>query len=390
MAIDLLAERGVPLDRQRWSWKELVRPVLGKLDSDAFTRVRVLLMSALEAEAVRFTHAAARLYRGLRTDAVELRRVEQHQETLVAWLLPADLGPLELSVQIEQLAVELGAALTLAEPDGRLAEIYGHVVVEDLDHLYRFAALMDRLEGKDASVLLGGHTEIVPGRPTTRAHRHPLDDLERPYRREEATLATRLHALVATAIAARVRDVHLHAGPGFADPLARQLYAEIASVKAQHVVSLESLSDPDESMLERWLLHEASEAFGYWSCMLAESDTRVRGLWTQLFEQELAHVQHVAALYERHERRDPREVLDQKLRAPLRFEGHVEMLRALVRQDRGRDGGERERTLVYRRDVNAQGTPSEAVAAGWTWKPGTELAANGIRHTRTRKGRASS
>jgi hypothetical protein len=389
MAIDLLAERGTPLDRQRLSWKDMVRPVLGKLDSDAFTRVRVLLMSGLEAEAVRFAHAAARLYRGLRADVAPLRRVEQHQHTLVAWLLPADLTPLEVTIQLEQLAVELAAALALAEPDEDLAAVYRSGLLEDFDHLFRFAALMDRLEGKDAMALLGGYTDIAPGRPTTRAHRHPLDDLQRPYDRDRAPLVSRLHVLLMTAAAGRALDYFVHAGPSFADPLARQLFAEIASVKEQHVSQYESLSDPDESVLERWLLHEASEAFGYWSCMLGESDVRVRALWERLLDHELGHVHYVADLYERIERRDAALVLSEKLRAPIRFEGHRDMLRALVRQDDAARA-EPERSQAYRRAVNVDGTPSEAVAAGWTWKPGTELAANGIRHTRAAKRRASS
>ena len=42
MALDLLKDKGVPLARQRFTWKDLVQRPFSKLD-DAFTRVRVIL-----------------------------------------------------------------------------------------------------------------------------------------------------------------------------------------------------------------------------------------------------------------------------------------------------------------------------------------------------------
>jgi hypothetical protein len=39
MALDLRNERGVDLDKQRFTWREMVSPPISKLDDDAFTRV---------------------------------------------------------------------------------------------------------------------------------------------------------------------------------------------------------------------------------------------------------------------------------------------------------------------------------------------------------------
>ena len=60
MAIDLARERGVPLDRQTFNWRDLVRLPTSKLDDDAFTRVRVILMNGIESEAVALPARAAR------------------------------------------------------------------------------------------------------------------------------------------------------------------------------------------------------------------------------------------------------------------------------------------------------------------------------------------
>ncbi len=51
MAIDLLKDPGTALDRQRFTWKELVQNPISKLDDDAYTRVRVILMNGVELDA---------------------------------------------------------------------------------------------------------------------------------------------------------------------------------------------------------------------------------------------------------------------------------------------------------------------------------------------------
>ena len=46
---------------------------------------------------------------------------------------------------------------------------------------YRYSALLDRLEGKDANNILQSYSDILPGRPTVVEHRAPEDDVRRPY-----------------------------------------------------------------------------------------------------------------------------------------------------------------------------------------------------------------
>jgi hypothetical protein len=58
MAIDLLKDRGTPLEKQTLTWKDLTQPPYSKLDDDAFTRVRVILMNGIESEAIRFSTPA--------------------------------------------------------------------------------------------------------------------------------------------------------------------------------------------------------------------------------------------------------------------------------------------------------------------------------------------
>jgi rubrerythrin len=385
MGLDLLMDRGTPIERQRFTWKELVQAPISKLDVDAFTRVRIILMNGIEAEANRFMHAAARLYPTLQRPLAVVRRIEQHQQTLVNWLLPADQTPLETTIGYEQTAIEVTASLAAVEPDPYMAAVFRFGLLEDFDHLYRFSALMDRLEGKDAAAILQGYTDILPGRPTAIEHRHPLDDLREPYERERADLISKLHALTITAGENQTHDYYMTIGPQFPDPTARLLYAEIASIEEQHVTQYESLCDPTESALEKWLLHEATEAYNYWSCVEHEEDPRIRKVWERMLEYELGHVQAVARLFEDHERRDAQEVITRRIRRPITYVSHREFVRGVLRAevnlgadgihliDRTRDH-EPERTRRYRAECNREIQPSNVVAAGWVWQPGGELA----------------
>ncbi|MGE0548661.1 MAG: hypothetical protein AB7O24_10635 [Kofleriaceae bacterium] len=391
MALNLLRERGVAIDKQRFDWRDLAQPPISKLDCDAWTRVRIILMNGIESQSVRMSHAMARLFGGLREQLAIIRRVEQHQQTLVNWLLPADLTPIETTIGYEQVAIEVTASLAESEPDPYVASNFRFGLLEDFDHLYRFSALMDRLEGKDANAILQGYTDIIPGRPTTLEHRHPLDDLRYPYRRDRTHLQTKLNALTLVGGEHQTHDYYMTIGPMFPDPTARQLYAEIASIEEQHVTHYESLVDPNESALEKWLLHEACEAYNYWSCLEYETDSRIREIWERMFEYELGHVQHVARLFEDLERRDAAEVLDSAIRDPIKYESHREMVREVLRREVGLGASgpelvmreqEPERTRTYRAQLNAKLQPSNLVAGGWSWQPGGELATNGISKSR--------
>src|SRR3954463_4805306 len=225
MALEIMKERGVPLDKQVFTWREMAGPTYSKLNDDAFTRVRVILMNGIESEALRFGHACARMNGDLQVALARVRRIEQHQQTLVNWLNPADQSPLDTTIGFEQVAIEVTASLAQHEPDPYLAQVYRFGLLEDFDHLYRYSALMDRLEGRDANALLQSYTDILPGRPTSIEHRAPEDDGRRPYRRQDAAPLTKLNALTLMAGEHQTHDYYMNIGPTFSDPLARQLYA---------------------------------------------------------------------------------------------------------------------------------------------------------------------
>src|SRR3954468_11514908 len=224
MAVNLLTDKGTPIDRQRFTWKDLVQKPISKMNVDAFTRVRIILMNGIESESIRFSHGCARMNKTLQAPLAMVRRKEQHQQTLVNWLLSADHSPLETTIGYEQVAIEVTAALAQMEPDPYVAQVLRFGLLEDFDHMYRYSALMDRVEGRDANNILQSYTDILPGRPTSVEHRHPDDDLRRAYDRRTAAPVTKMNALTLTAAEHQTHDYYMTIGPTFSDPVARQLY----------------------------------------------------------------------------------------------------------------------------------------------------------------------
>src|SRR3954462_1666850 len=275
MTINLLKDKGTPLDQQRMSWRDMVGKPISKLDDDAFTRVRIILMNGVELDSIRTKQVALRCNADARVLLAQLMRVEQHQATTINWLLGADHSPIETTIGYEQTAIEVTASVAQLEPDAYMAQGFRYALLEDFDHLYRYSALLDRLEGKDANTITQGYTDIVPGRPTLVHHRSPENDLLDSYA-PDAALATKLHAITLTGGEYQTHDYYMNIGPVFADSLARQLYAEIASVESQHIVHYGSMLNPMETTLEKLLVGEACEVWNYAGCMEQESDPRLK------------------------------------------------------------------------------------------------------------------
>jgi hypothetical protein len=82
------------------------------------------------------------------------------------------------------------------------------------------------------------------------------------------------------------------------------------------------------------------------------------------------------------ERRDPGELLPTALPEPIAYKSQREYVRKVLEAEVDfRTHGTRfidksaepQRTLDYRNQLNSEGSPSQTVAAGYQWAPGTEL-----------------
>jgi hypothetical protein len=143
--------------------------------------------------------------------------------------------------------------------------------------------------------------------------------------------------------------------------------------------------DPAESPLEKWLLHEATEVYNYYSCMAYETNPRIKQVWERFCDYELGHLHMVMDLIKEIERRDPAELLPQILPEPIAYESHRQFVREVLNNEVNlRAAGTRfinaedeadqaPMSVAYREQMNSEGSPSEIVAAGYVWTPGTEL-----------------
>jgi hypothetical protein len=382
MAVSLLDAKGISLDQQKFTLSELVQKPISKLDDDAFTRVRIILANGLEQQANRLQHMCSQMSAELRPALAAVRRVEHHQQTMINWLLSSDHSPLETTIGYEQVAIEVTAAIAQQEPDPYLAQVYRFGLLEDFDHMYRYSALLDRLEGKDANNILQSYTDVIPGRATFDEHRHPHDDLRNHYDRATAEPISKMNAITIMSAEYQTRDYYMNIGPTFSDPVARQLYAEIASIEEQHVTQYGSIIDPHETLLEKWLLSEANEAYNYYSFVESESNPRIKAIWERFLEYELGHLALVKSLFEKHERRDASEILPKTLPDPIPFESQRKFVRETLKNEidlrtRGTEFVDRkqegQQSLEYRKHINSEGSPSNAVSQGYEWTPGTEI-----------------
>jgi len=376
MAFDPMEERGVPLERQLRNWSELNVTPYDTQAVHPYTRTRAILMNGIEVESIMNSHQTARHVTdvGLKQKLALVRRIEQQQQKAVNWLIPGEESNIAVTIGYEQVAVDLTAWVARNEPDPYLKQVYDFGLLEDFDHLYRYANLMDLMgESRKASEITGELTEIIPGRPTIFEHRHPHDDLRRPMTKVGADRQSVLNGLTLVAAEQQTMNYYMNVGNRPTDPLARALYLEIAQIEEQHVSHYESILDPTLSWMANWVLREFHECWLYWSCMVEEVDPKVRQLWELHLNMEIEHLKTAWEMMKVIDRRDPRELLpDTRLVTPMVFEPNKAYLRQLVAKEVDLTAYDSEfvpitalpeehRYFAYQAQVNAGGSPTEMV-----------------------------
>jgi len=375
MSFNPLEESGIPVEDQFRNWSELNVDPYDKIEVDPYTRARVILMNGIEVESIIFSHQFAR-----HTDNVELkqalalsRRVDQQQQKAVNGLNPGEQSPLETTIGYEQVAVDLTAWLARHEPDPMLKQALDFALLEDFDHLYRYADLYDLLDEGNASDLTQSLTEITPGRPTYAHHRHPHDEVRGHFSTHAVDPLSRLHVMTITAGEQQTMNFYMNHGTDWVEPIARGLYAEIAQVEEQHVTHYESLLDPLDSWMKQWVFHEYNEVYLYWSMMQQETDRRIKQIWELHCNMEIGQLRAAGELLRKYEGIEPIEILPPALPdTPVTFEPNKEYVREILasQYDLRTDGlgyatlqdlPKDHRYFRFQETMNSGGVPSEEV-----------------------------
>lgn len=274
-----------------------------KKAASPYTKTRIILLNGAEFEANWFLHQFSRNCNNndLRRDIALIRRHEQHQQKIISGLKPIDETDLETTIGYEQLAIDLTAILARHVKDDYVKDALNFALLEDFDHLYRFANLLETEQGINANDLTGGYTEITPGRPTVAEPRHPYDEINRHIAGEIADPFTKLVVSIITAGEQQTMNYYMNIAGFHPSEIGRKLYSEIAMIEEQHVTEYGSLMDTTCSWLENWLMHEYTECYLYYSCFEDETNEYIKDLFYKHYLQECGHLQYVANLLLKYE-----------------------------------------------------------------------------------------
>ncbi|WP_298726317.1 hypothetical protein [uncultured Ferrovibrio sp.] len=375
MAFNPLQERGIPIERQFRNWSELNVKPYDKETVHPYSRCRGIVMNGIEVEAVMFSHTMARHTADpkVKQQLALVRRAEAQQQKAINWLIPGNESTLEVTIGYEQVAVDLTAWVAQHEPDAYLKQVYEFGLLEDFDHLYRYANLMGLIESdKKAEKIVGALTEIMPGRPTIFEHRDPRDEIRRPMTALAADPQSILNALTVMAAEQQTMNFYMTIGNRPQEMLARGLYAEIAEIEEQHVSHYESILDPTASWLTNLVMHEYNECWLYWSFMEQEPDPRVKALYELHLNMEIEHLRLACEMMKQIEKRDPAEMLPKSLEQPLLFQENKDYVRQVLKDQIDLTSKEEKfvpisdlpddhRYFAYQQVVNEGGVPSEQV-----------------------------
>ncbi len=326
-------QKSCQIDESFKSWKEIYPKPYNKECTDPYTKTRIILMNGTEFEANWFSHQFARHCENmdLRREIALTRRVEKQQQMILACLKPINESPLETTIAYEQLAVDLTAILAKREKDAHVKKALDFALLEDFDHLYRYADLLEMDKGIKAEQLVGRYTEIMPGRPTISEHRYPYDNVKPSTDFKSAELLTKLNVSIITAAEQQTMNYYMNIAPFYENDIGRRLYQEIGLIEEQHVSQYESLLDPNCTWLESLLMHEYTECYLYYSCYTDESDPCIKLIWEEMLMQEIAHLHKAAELLARYERKQWQQVIpDGTFPELLNFRENIDYVRDVL------------------------------------------------------------
>lgn len=334
MKFNPLKEKGIPLEKQVRTWHDIASRKYNKNEVDCYSRTRQILMNGIEVEAWNFKHNFARNtdHQDTSEFLAQTKRIEDAQQTTINWLAPCDQSVLETTLGYEQVAVDLTAWMAQNEPDKYVKETFDFGLLEDFDHLYRYAQWAYMIHGISPDNILQGNTDVMLGRPTQNHHNCNIIRLRKPYDKSKATPQTKVNILTLVAGEQQTHNYYGEHGFAYGSELLRETYAEIKDVEEEHVTMYESLIDPTESFYEKLLLHEFTEVCTYHNCYEDEENEKLKAIWEEFLAIEIDHLHTAAELFKKYEKRDPQEVIGEEVVHPCHFESQKEYVGKILNE----------------------------------------------------------
>ena len=316
-------------------WNKLYPMPYNKVKTSPFTKTRVILMNGTEFESTWFLHQFARHcdIPELKREIAMVRNQEQQQQKRIGALKPKNENMLETTIAYEQLAIELTAILAQHEKNKHNKDALNFALLEDFDHLYRFANLLKMDFGIDSDFLVGRYTEIMPGRPTISEHRCPSDNVKVHLNAKTADPFSLLVASIITAAEQQTMNFYMNLAAFYKNDYGRKLFSEIGMIEEEHVTQYESLKDPTCTWLENWVMHEYTEAYLYYSMYCDESEPHIKKIWAEHYEMEVAHLKKAIECLEKFENKHYTAVIPKpEFPKLIQFGGNKEYIRKVLEE----------------------------------------------------------
>ena len=336
--MNVLKEKGMPFEEQWRDWHKLVVRPFDHSDIDCYSRTRQILMNGIEVEAWGFKHALNRRNNDIELKNIisQIQRIEDMQQTTMNWLCPSNQTVLDTTIGYEQVAVDLTAYLAQNEDDNYVKETFDFGLLEDFDHLYRYSQFLNLIEETDPNELLHNKTDVLIGRPTQYHHNCNTLRIRKNYDKTKATPKTKVNILTLLSAEQQTHNFYAEHGFMYGNTDLKRLYAEIKDVEEEHTTMYESLIDPNETIFEKWLIHELTETSCYYNCYLDETDERIKLIYEQMFQMELAHLQIASEMFKKYENKDSEEIIGDKEILPCRFESQKEYVSKILNKETGK------------------------------------------------------
>ena len=340
MSFNPLEEKGMPLEKQMRNWHQIVGKPYNKTDVDCYTRTRQILMNGIEVQAWGFKHQMNRFLQNIdcddRANISRIGRIENTQQMTANWMGPADQSVLETTLGYEQVAVDLTAWLAQNEPDSYVKETFDFGLLEDFDHLYRYAQFAYMTEGIEPDDIVQNKTDVIVGRPTQHHHNCNSLRLRKHYDKNSAAPQTKVNILTVLSGEQQTHNFYAEHGFMYGDHVLRETYAEIKDVEEEHVTMYESLIDPAETMWEKFLIHEFTEVCNYYTCVEDEEDPEIKKYWEIFLDMEIGHLKLVSDMFKKYEKRDPEEVIGSEIIIPCRFKSQKAYVQKVLEKEAGK------------------------------------------------------
>lgn len=305
-------EKPYPIDKLFMNWDTMYPCAYNKETTDPYTKCRIVLMNGTEFEAQWFSRNFSRncTNNELRRSLALVRRSEQQQQKRISCLKPKNESILEHTITYEQLAVDLTSVLAKQEENCDVKNALNFALLEDFDHLYRYSNLLDYEYGICPEKLVGKYTEIMPARPTISEHRYPTDSIFCHINNKRDSILTQLNVNTITAAEQQTMNYYMNVAPLYSkSDLGRRLYQEIGMIEEEHVSQYESLKDPTATWLEDLLMHEYTECYLYYSCLMTECDPYIKRIWEECLVQEICHLHMAKELLMKYEGKEWNQVI---------------------------------------------------------------------------------